>query len=383
MQPFVRKNRLTELPLSPFTIILLDGHRWTNFGPVADDGWELHDSDSGKTRILLKTELMIRSASGDLQLEDDFGRLAVAAELSDYRLDKAILRLFWITAIERAFEDGEISEAVGLHAFQKVIDTQKSYVVESMRAYYRGEDFDFGLPQRKRNGGSVGRKGLPTADDLNPDRYIYDPKTLERLHKQWESAHGDMWNLVPKSTGHAHGGPKVDPRTINLIHECILRYPSELDPSIGTVTEYINGEIAARNAKVGPDIQIPDSKAHSVQKAINDIPAYMLLGSRLGEKKARALLRHTGKGRPVPGAFTEVLFDCWEVHAHTLINEEAQSAFKPEELTTRIVLSVGLEVNTGCIVALEGGPAKQAAWPPGHCVLLSLTRATLQRLPVV
>ncbi|MCR6633488.1 hypothetical protein [Devosia sp.] len=117
--------------------------------------------------------------------------------------------------------------------------------------------------------------------------------------------------------------------------------------------------------RVATTRKVPLVAKHTVQQAINDLPADRVLGGRKGVASAAQALRHIGEGPQYKRLGEMVIFDCWNTHAFAILSkevlEELQKQFPLANLKRRIVISAAVDAASGCFLAFDGGFSESAA----------------------
>jgi hypothetical protein len=292
-----RKNILRELPINPYVDVEIDGTLWEPLGLVPG-GWELILKKGKPTdrRFLLLDEFEELQRSERVKIFDNISSFSARTNISSADRDTTVLRFFWVCAVDDARHEGHIRAEPKGKDFQRVIELKATGVAESFYAYRQSGDFDHGRAKRKAHGGSLSQKRKPDPQDIDPEKLVFDAKTLKRHYRTWVEASGDMWKLRPGQRSHALGGPKPSAETLRYIKEHITNAETEIASNASGLLEYVNAWIENDNALRGSDNQIPLATYYSIAQAIEEIPADRLIGGRRGKKQAVQMLRHVGDG---------------------------------------------------------------------------------------
>jgi hypothetical protein len=351
---FVRKrqNILRELPINPYVNVLIDVKSWEPVGLVPG-GWELRSpTNPTERKILFRHEFEDLQKAGRVHIVDNVTSFSKRLNISHADRDTTVLRFFWATAVDDCIAEGLIRGTPKGHDFEKVIAAKAQSVIAAFQAYRTSDEVDHGEVQRKAYGGAISPSRSRGPADIDPERLKFDPKTLKRHYSKW-CEKGDLWDLRPKSRSHDRGGPKPDPKTVEFIKNHITSYDSEIVSNVSGLLEYVNAFIEDANMVRGGDAQIPLATYYSVAQAIDELPAYRIIGGRQGKKAARQVLRHVGAGPSYKRPGEMVLFDCWSTHVHLLLDKKVQALFSTEKNAQRIVLSVGFDSASDTFVALD------------------------------
>lgn len=346
-------NPLRKHDRNPFVDIVIDGVPWraTNFR--AGIGHDLQTKDRPvRNRLLTEEEYQSLKKEGRLYLVSETQTHASLGALTAGQRATGFIRSFWMEVADDAREnDDGFKETRGY--FKKLIDANGETVAQRWRQHLESSDFDHGKEKRKKKFGSAA--GAGSSSDIDPDRLRPCGKTYLKWYQKWVESGRDFWVLVPNTQTHGEGGKSIDPRTWTQITSRVEMYASEKNPTLASVCERINIEIMGLNAVIGEDNQIPLATVYGVKKAIEELPASVVLGGRLGKKRMVQDLRHVAKG-PVYRRLGEMtLHDCWTTHVFSLLNPKARALFTDEEWEQRLTLAVVVEAATGSIVGLTKG----------------------------
>lgn len=346
--------------ITPYVDVVIDGVAWKAMSPLPGIGWELSNKARPKERRFLTTaEYEELKAAERVVLVAEVQSFASLSALTPLQRQTAFIRMFWMEIVDTALAEGEIAKITRGTA-KTLIEKHKDLVAQRWKEHCEQSDFDHGKPGRKKKFGSLG--GSSTGGgDVDRDRLHPCAKTLVTHYGIWIESQRDFWKLVPNAEAHSSGGKEIDSRTWELIELHAPQFAGEKHATLRSICERINIRIQDLNAVLGEDNRIPLATTYGVGKAIEALPAAMVAGGRLGKKHMRQEYAHVGKGPEYKRVGEMTLHDCWTAHVINLIPENAKHLFKPDELSTRIVLAVVVDAASGAIIAIKHGVSESAA----------------------
>ncbi|WP_108462395.1 Mu transposase C-terminal domain-containing protein [Devosia naphthalenivorans] len=355
-----KKNPIRFREITPYVDVVIDGFPWRAANPLPGIGWELQSKDRPyRNRILTSEEYASLKEETRVVLVSEIQSFAALSSLTPGQRDTAYIRSFWMEVVDQALEDGEL-EKLSRGKIHDLIKTKADYVAGLWQKHNDETNFDHGKVRRKKKFASITPGKKAQSGDVDRDRLRPCAKTLLKLYLEWVESGRDFWKLVPNTHGHSDGGKSIDERTWTQIQQRVESYASEKNPTLRSVCERINIDIMALNAVLGEDHHIPLATEYGVAKAIDELPASVVLGGRLGKKRMVQELRHVGKGPSYKRIGEMTLHDCWSTHVFSLLSEKAQQLFNKKELEQRLVLAAVVESATGAIVGLKHGLVENA-----------------------
>lgn len=345
--------------LTPTSILTYDGENW-RIESVHPKEYHLEvTTDPSRIVVIQKSEMQALISSGKVAVQDEIVNHLDFSIMSEATRKRTISNLLWVHAAERARWEGKISN-YSRSSLTKLIEEEAPAVSRRYKDFLADHGSSTQVIPRKSNYGAFSARRSNTHHDVDPDRLKPCAKTLEGLLSRWEE-HRHIQSLMPNWGNQVGGGREIDPRTWLFIEKNCMRYARENNRTISACREFINALIVEENNGLGYDAQIPPASEHAVKKAIRDIPEFAKLFTRRGSGRMAQTLRHAGTGPRYTRLGEEVLFDCWDVHAFTILSDDVLAMFPNAVRSMRLTLCLAIDQATNYIPAFSVAPTGETA----------------------
>ncbi len=322
------------------------------------DAWHLADEVQQRLRDGRKIavdEDYFSKAGQLLSSRDDDSEMH---DLSDAKLRTVAWKVEWCTRFNRARSGDDGHDArpsrtpKGLEAF---IERER----EGIHRWYL-ETFRQTRPPGRRIVGQLQKSyDYPSATTLR--EWLVDYEQEGHRQKAFRPGYNRCGNRN-----------QLDSRILAIVNRHVDAYASRSDPSKDDIFQDVGGEIELLNRRLPKDAQLAVSE-RSIRRRIDKLPPMFVDAGRLGTERAARKYTPVGGGlRTHDGLETlermgRVEMDDWEMDLFTILEEpdvvetlgpKTRAAAKKVNRTVRCTVTVGIDVVTRCIVALNVSPHK-------------------------
>lgn len=354
--------------IGPTATVWWAGKQYHALTPLAD-GWELANVFDRNDIKFLSREALEDGVQGGVihitkpdstKFVPPGSNFSVLSDFEEHVIEEILYRYFWAAETVAALEEGKIA-SLGLKSLtpfmaeiapliaSKIASIQANYTVKSKH--------------------SPRSRGAFTLSMKTPS-----PRSVQRYVKKFVDSKFDMLCFRWQQDRSCMGGRRLEPEVIAIIKSEIPFYASERNPSIVTLSGFIDDAIDAVNAKRSVDEKLRHPCVRTVGNYIRRAPAAMILGGRKGFSAIRQTFGPIGHGPEYYRVGERIELDGWNPHIYLQKHDDYLKAVPAKERS--LLLAVGKRINV--VTAIDAASAYGLACVAGQTENTSVAEAALR-----